>query len=72
MKTVIYKTNGLYKTTSEENYNRVIQNAREIHNMYDFESAEEIIEYYVKWFGCNKEDFIVIEWRRTIWILQHY
>ena len=61
MKTVIYKTNGLYKTTSEENYNRVIQNAREIHNMYDFESAEEIIEYYVKWFGCNKEDFIVIE-----------
>jgi hypothetical protein len=32
--------------------------------MYDFESAEEIIDYYVKWFGCTKEDFIVIEWWR--------
>lgn len=61
MKTVIYKENGVYKTTTEENYNRVIQNARQIHTMQDFESAEEIIEYYIKWFGCTKEDFIVIE-----------
>lgn len=61
MKTVIYKENGVYKTTTEENYKRAIRNAREIHNMYDFESAEEIMEYYMKWFNCNKEDFIVIE-----------
>ena len=61
MKTVIYKENGVYKTTNEENYNRTIQNAREIHIMQDFESAEEIIEYYIKWFNCTKEDFIVIE-----------
>lgn len=61
MKTVIYKENGIYKTTNEENYNRVIRNARQVHNMYDFETVEEIMEYYMKWFGCTKEDFIVIE-----------
>lgn len=61
MKTVIYKENGVYKTTSEDNYKRTIRNAREVHNMYDFESAEEIMDYYMKWFKCNKEDFIVIE-----------
>ena len=61
MKTVIYKENGVYKTTTEENYNSRIQNARRIHVMNDFETAEEIIDYYVKYFGSNKEDFIVIE-----------
>jgi hypothetical protein len=61
MKTVIYKENGIYKTTTEDNYKRIIRNAREIHNMHDFESAEEIMDYYIKWFKCNKEDFIVIE-----------
>lgn len=61
MKTVIYKENGVYKTTNEENYNNRIQNARRIQVMNDFENAEEIIEYYIKWFNCTKEDFIVIE-----------
>ena len=61
MKTVIYKENGFYKTTNEENYNRVIRNTREINNLYTFDNAEEIIDYYVEWFGCKKEDFIVIE-----------
>jgi hypothetical protein len=61
MKTVIYKENGIYKTTNEENYNKRIQNARQIHEMRDFETAEEIKEYYTKWFGCTAEDFIVIE-----------
>lgn len=62
MKQVIYKENGLYyKVTSEENYNRKIQNAMEIIVMEDFKSAEEIIEYLVKWCKCNKEDFIVID-----------
>lgn len=61
MKTVIYKENGVYKMTEEENYNRQIRNAMLIHNMKDFESAEEIIEYLVKWCGYNKEYFIVIE-----------
>lgn len=61
MKTVIYKENGAYKTTNETNYNRVIRNAREVHTMNDFESVEEIVEYYIKWFGCNREEFIVVE-----------
>lgn len=65
MKTVIYKENGVYKTTNEANYNRTIRNAREIHALHDFESAEEIIEYYIKWFNCKEEDFIVIEWWRV-------
>lgn len=61
MKTVIYKENGVYKTTNEENYNRRIQNARQIHVMKDFLSAEEIILYYINFFGCSENDFIVIE-----------
>ena len=61
MKTVIYKENGIYKTTNEENYKRVIGNAREINTMHDFESAEEIIEYFIKYFKCKREDFIVVE-----------
>lgn len=61
MKTVIYKENGVYKTTTEENYNRPVQNAREIYIMNGFESVEEIIEYLVKWCRYNREDFIVIE-----------
>lgn len=61
MKCVIYKENGVYKVTNEENYNRSIQNAREISVMENFESAEEVIEYFVKWCRYNKEDFIVIE-----------
>ena len=61
MKTVIYKENGVYKTTNEENYNRRIQNARQIHVMKDFLSAKEIILYYINFFGCSENDFIVIE-----------
>ena len=61
MKTIIYKENGVYKTTNEQNYNSKVQNARQIHTMKDFESAEEIIEYYVKYFGSDRADFIVVE-----------
>ncbi len=61
MKMVIYKENGVYKVTTEENYNRTIQNAREINIMENFESVEEIIDYFVKWCRRNKEDFIVID-----------
>ena len=61
MKTVIYKENGTYKTTTEENYNARIQDARRIHTMHDFESEEEIMEYYMKYFGSGKDDFIIIK-----------
>lgn len=61
MKIVIYKAEGIYYTTTEENYAAGTQNARAIHKMQDFESAEEIINYYCKHFGSKTEDFIIIE-----------
>ena len=60
MKMVIYKAGGNYYVTSEENYNARIQNARGIHQMQDFDSAEEIIEYFCTYFGSKAEDFIII------------
>lgn len=62
MKTVIFKNSkGEYMTTTEDNYNARIQNARQIHNMREFSTADEIIEYYCKWFGSKETDFIVID-----------
>lgn len=61
MKMVIYWAGGNYYVTSEENYNAQIQNARAIHQMKDFDSAKEIIEYYCTHFGSKAEDFIIME-----------
>ena len=61
MKLVIYKVNGVYKVTPESNYNAYIQNARQIQTMHDFESANEIVEYYCKYFNANPTDFIIID-----------
>lgn len=61
MKIVIYKVDGVYYTTTEENYKARIQNAKAIHKMQEFNSAEEIIEYYCKYFGSKAEDFIIIK-----------
>lgn len=52
-------TNTVFYVTSEENYNRRIQNAREIKRMDGFTTVEEVIDYWVKWFGVEPEDFIV-------------
>lgn len=60
MKIVIYQELGTLKTTTEENYNRRIQNAREIQTWKDFKTAEEIIDYCIKYCGKKKEDFIII------------
>lgn len=59
MKMVIYKVGETYYVTNEDNYNAVVQNARAIHCMQDFDSAEEVIEYFCKYFGSKAEDFIV-------------
>lgn len=59
MKIVIYKVNGAYYTTTEENYNAIIQNARLIHKMDGFTSTQEIIEYYCKYFNSNIDEFII-------------
>ena len=61
MKMVIYKRNGVFYTTTEENYNAQIQDARAIHKMQDFNSAKEIIEYYCTYCGSKAEDFIIIK-----------
>lgn len=61
MKVVIYKENGVYKTTTEENYNKNIRNAREICALTFFDNAEDIINYLVQYGKVKKEDFIVIE-----------
>ena len=59
MKIVIYRVGETYYTTTEENYKARIQDARAIHKMQDFTSAEEIINYYCKYFGNKTEDFII-------------
>lgn len=60
MKIVIYKGMGIYKTTTEENYNKRIQNASQICCWENFETAEEIINYCVKYCGKKAEDFIIV------------
>ena len=61
MKIVIYKVGETYYTTTEENYKARIQDARAIYKMQDFTSAEEIINYYCKYFGNKTEEFIIEE-----------
>lgn len=50
-KYVIFKQNGVYKMTTEENYARPIQNAREITTFNNMTSKDEIIEYVEKYLG---------------------
>ena len=53
---VIWKEEG-YKMTTEENYNAYIRNERKVSDWSAFNSADEIIEYCVKWFGGKAEDY---------------
>jgi len=59
-KLVIAKDFGGYYVTPESNYNAAIRNERKITRMPEFESAEEIIEYFCKYFGNSPEDFVII------------
>ena len=61
-KTVIFKENGVLKTTTESNYNSRIRNAKTICNWENFETAEEIVDYCTTYCGSKKEDFIIAEW----------
>ncbi|MBO7694146.1 MAG: hypothetical protein J6T10_16125 [Methanobrevibacter sp.] len=66
-KLVIYKSLGKYRVTPESNYNARVQNARKVQKLDDFESADEIIDYYVKYGWANgKDDFKVIEESKKI------
>ena len=59
MKIIIYKELGTLKTTTEENFNARIKDASRISTWKDFETAEEIIEYCVKYCGKKAKDFII-------------
>ena len=61
MKVVIYRVDGILHTTTESNYNAVVQDAMLIHKMDGFNNPQEIIEYYSKYFGSNTNDFIIKE-----------
>lgn len=59
---VIYKENGVYKTTPESNYNARIQNARKIHKIDWANSPKDIIDYYIKYGWANSsDDFKIVE-----------
>ena len=60
MKQVIYKANDIFHITSEANYNARIQNARAIHQLKEFTSIPEIIDYYCTHFGSKLDDFLVV------------
>lgn len=60
-KLIIYKAGGVYFVTTEENFNAPIQNARLKHKMIDFNSPEEIIDYFVKYCKCERSQFIIHE-----------
>lgn len=61
MKLVIYKDLSGYCVTTECNYNAVIQNARAIIKHYAFATADDIIDYYVKYYNESRDNFIVID-----------
>lgn len=61
MKIVIFKRFGEYCTTTEENYKSRIWNANRIQEWNDFSSPEEIIEYSIKYFKADKDDYIIID-----------
>lgn len=57
MRFIVWKTEWDWKATTEENYNRYIQNAREIKTFNkrdDFESAEDVVNYLKEWFGASE------------------
>lgn len=60
-KIIIFKELGTLKTTTEENYNATIRNASKINTWEAFETAEEIINYCVKYCNSKKENFIIKE-----------
>ena len=47
--------------TTEANYQARIRNTRLVNKMQDFESAEEIINYFNRYFGSKAEDFIIMK-----------
>lgn len=61
-KLVIYKdSDSGYKITPKSNYGKRIINARKITHAKDFKSAQDVIDYYKKWFGSADDDFEIVD-----------
>lgn len=60
MKYIIYKDDFGYHGTQEKNYNARIQDASEICDYTDFENAEDIKEYLIKYTYIDPANIIII------------
>ena len=58
---VVYKSGNDYCVTSESNYKSYIQNVRKIQRLQGFNSADEVIGYYVTHNWATYDEFIVID-----------
>ena len=56
---VIYKNLKGLAVTDLQNYRAQIRDLRKVQDCSAFESPEEVIAYYVKWFGSSEDDFLV-------------
>lgn len=57
-KLIIYRELSGLKVTPESNYNARIRNERRVTDCSAFSNAEEVREYFCKYFGSKDEDFI--------------
>ena len=57
-KLIIYKDLAGLKVTPVSNYNARIRNERKVTDCHEFEDAEQIREYFVKYFGSRDDDFV--------------
>ena len=58
---VIYKDLTGYKTTTPGNYVARIRDGRRVTSWTGFNSAKEIIDYCIKYYGSSKNNFIIME-----------
>lgn len=58
LKFIVYKELGTLKMTDEENYSAMIQDAHKITKLHDFESFDEVVSYFQKYYKMSKDDFI--------------
>ena len=57
-KLIIYRELDGLKVTPESNFNARIRNERRVTDCSAFSNAEEIRQYFCKYFGNKDEDFI--------------
>lgn len=55
---VIYKDLAGLKVTPEENYNAYIRDEHKVVDCSAFSTPEDVIAYYVRWFGSKETDFL--------------